>query len=56
MDGITVVREIATENKHGSDVVVHGMNELTEHNGELFDQTESSKDMTTDISAQVQQR
>ena len=54
MDGITVVREIATENKHGSDVVVHGMNELTEHNGELFDQTESSKDMTTDISAQVQ--
>ena len=30
------------------------MNELTEHNGELFDQTESSKDMTTDISAQVQ--
>ena len=54
MDGITVVREIATENKHGSDVVVHGMNELTEHNGELFDQTASSKDMTTDISAQVQ--
>lgn len=54
MDGITVVREIATENKHGSDVVVHGMNELTEHNEKLFDQTASSKDMTTDISAQVQ--
>ena len=54
MDGITVVREIATENKHGSDVVVHGMNELTEQNGELFNQTASSKDMTTDISAQVQ--
>lgn len=54
MDGITVVREIATENKHGSDVVVQGMNELTEHNEELYQQTVSSKDMTTDISAQVQ--
>ena len=29
MDGITVVRELASENKHGSDVVVDGMNELT---------------------------
>lgn len=54
MDGITVVREIATENKHGSDVVVHGMTELTTKNSELFDQTASSKDKTTDISAQVQ--
>ena len=54
MDGITVVREIAAENKHGSDVVVQGMNELTEQNGKLFDQTASSKNMTTDISAQVQ--
>ena len=29
MDGITVVRELANENKHGSDVVLKGMNNLT---------------------------
>ena len=32
MDGITVVRELATENKHGSDIVVDGMNKLTDNN------------------------
>ena len=36
MDGITVVRELATENKHGSDIVVDGMNKLTDHNGLLM--------------------
>lgn len=35
MDGITVVRELASENKHGSDVVVEGMNELTGNNEQL---------------------
>lgn len=54
MDGITVVRELAAENKHGSDVVMLGMNELTQNNSELKDRTESSKSMTTGISAQVQ--
>lgn len=32
MDGITVVRELANENKHGSDVVLKGMNNLTNNN------------------------
>ena len=32
LDGITVVRELASENKHGSDIVMLGMNELTDNN------------------------
>ena len=54
MDGITVVRELAAENKHGSDVVMLGMNELTQNNSKLEDHTESSKSMTSGISTQVQ--
>ena len=54
MDGITVVRELASENKHGSDVVVDGMNELTGNNEQLQSHTASSQEMTTDISAQVE--
>lgn len=54
MDGITVVRELAAENKHGSDVVMLGMNELTQNNNMLKDRTESSKSMTSGISTQVQ--
>lgn len=54
MDGITVVRELATENKHGSDIVVDGMNKLTDHNGQLQSQTASSQEMTGDINSQVQ--
>lgn len=54
MDGITVVRELATENKHGSDIVVDGMNKLTDHNGQLQSRTASSQEMTEDINSQVQ--
>ena len=54
MDGITVVRELATENKHGSDIVVDGMNKLTDHNGQLQSRTVSSQEMTGDINSQVQ--
>lgn len=54
MDGITVVRELATENKHGSDIVVDGMNKLTNHNGQLQSRTASSQEMTGDINSQVQ--
>lgn len=54
MDGITVVREPATENKHGSDIVVDGMNKLTDHNGQLQSRTASSQEMTGDINSQVQ--
>lgn len=54
MDGITVVRELSTENKHGSDIVVDGMNKLTDHNGQLQSRTASSQEMTGDINSQVQ--
>lgn len=54
LDGVTVVRELASENKHGADVVMLGMNELTGNNTQLQDRTTSSMDMTTDINAQVQ--
>ena len=54
MDGITVVRELASENKHGSDVVVDGMNKLTGNNKQLQSHTASSQEMTTDISSQVE--
>lgn len=54
MSGITVVRELASENKHGSDVVMLGMNELSNNNKELQSHTASSTDMTTDINAQVE--
>ena len=54
MDGITVVSELASENKHGAEVVVLGMNELTDNSSELMSSTSSSLDMTTDINSQVQ--
>ena len=54
MNGITVVRELASENKHGSDVVLLSMNELTDNNGKLQQHTTSSTDMTGDINAQVE--
>ena len=54
MDGITVVRELATENKHGSDIVVEGMNKLTDNNDQLQSRTASSQEMTGDINSQVQ--
>mgnify|MGYP004462207507 FL=1 len=54
INGITVVRELATENKHGSDLVLLGMNELTDNNSKLQEHTSSSLDMTTDINSQVE--
>ena len=54
MDGITVVRELATENKHGSDIVVDVMNKLTDNNDQLQSRTASSQEMTGDINSQVQ--
>lgn len=54
LDGITVVRELASENKHGSDMVMLGMNELTDNNHMLQDRTTSSTQMTSDIRAQVE--
>lgn len=54
VDGVTVVRELAAENKHGADMVVLGMNELTENNGVLRESTSSSMNMTEDINNQVE--
>ena len=52
MDGITVVSELASENKHGAEVVVLGMNELTDNSSRLMNSTASSLDMTTDINSE----
>ena len=54
LDGITVVRELAAENKHGSDIVMLGMGELSGNNDMLQDRTTSSTQMTSDIRAQVE--
>lgn len=54
LNGINVVRELASENKHGSDIVMLGMNELNDNNTVLQKSTTSSKQMTSDISAQVE--
>lgn len=54
LDGITVVQELANENKHGSDLVVLGMNKLSDNNVQLQEHTSSSLDMTTGINTQVQ--
>lgn len=54
MNGITVVRELASENKHGSDVVVKRMTQLTGNNEELQNHTTSSQQMTTGIRSQVE--
>lgn len=54
LDGINVVRELASENKHGSDIVMLGMNELSGNNTMLQEHTASSTQMTSDIRAQVE--
>lgn len=53
-DGVTVVRELADENKQGAKSVVHSMEKLSENNNTLQDKTMSSMDMTTGINTQVQ--
>ena len=53
VDGVTVVRDLADENKDGAENVVHGMHELSNKNSDLNDQTLSSMDMTTVIDTQV---
>jgi Methyl-accepting chemotaxis protein len=54
VDGVTVVRELADENKQGASSVVHSMEKLSENNDMLQSKTMSSMDMTTDINTQVQ--
>lgn len=54
VDGVTVVRELADENKEGAVNVVSSMNELSNNNTVLYQKTMSSMNMTTDINTQVQ--
>ncbi len=53
VDGVTVVRELADENKVGADNVVKDMRELSGNNEVLNDKTLSSMEMTTVIDDQV---
>lgn len=53
VDGVTVVRELADENKMGAENVVTDMNELSNDNGVLNDRTMSSVAMTNAIDTQV---
>ena len=53
VDGVTVVRELAEENKVGANNVVKEMNELSNNNGVLNDKTMSSIEMTNVIDTQV---
>lgn len=53
VDGVTVVRELAEENKMGADNVVTGMVNLADNNSILNEKTMSSMDMTTVIDTQV---
>lgn len=54
VDGVTVVRELADENKEGANNVVHSMEELSSNNGVLRTKTDSSLDMTREINTQVE--
>ena len=53
VDGVTVVRELADENKQGANDVVKDMRELSDNNDVLNDKTMSSMEMTTVIDTQV---
>ncbi|MBO5279308.1 MAG: PilZ domain-containing protein [Lachnospiraceae bacterium] len=54
VDGVTVVRELADENREGANNVVHSMDELAANNGVLRTKTDSSLDMTREINTQVE--
>ncbi len=53
MNGVTVVRELASENSHGATIVVNSLHKLNEHNTDLQESTAFSNQMTSDIHAQV---
>lgn len=53
VDGVTVVRELADENRVGANDVVKDMRELSNNNEVLNDKTMSSMEMTTVIETQV---
>lgn len=53
VDGVTVVRELADENRMGAENVVTDMDELSNDNSVLNDRTMSSMEMTSVIDTQV---
>ena len=55
VDGVTVVRELADENRVGANDVVKDMQTLSENNGVLNEKTLSSIDMTKVIDTQVRE-
>ena len=54
VDGVTVVRELAEENRQSASSVVGSMEQLTSNNVVLRDRTNSSLEMTQTINTQVQ--
>lgn len=54
VDGVTVVRELADENKQGAIDVVDSMNKLSANNTTMSEKAMSSLDMTEDINTQVE--
>lgn len=54
VDGVTVVRELADENKESANDVVHSMDDLSSKNEVLIDRTDSSLEMTNKINMQVE--
>ncbi len=53
VDGVTVVRDLADENKESATNVVRGMGELANNNAVLNDRTMSSMEMTSVIGTQM---
>jgi len=53
VDGVTVVRELADENRSGAERVATDMNELAKESGSLYESTMSSVDMTAVIDTKV---
>jgi len=54
VDGVTVVRELAEENKHSATEVVESMDHLGVQNGVLSNRIDSSMEMSRDIDNQVE--
>lgn len=54
VDGVTVVRELAEENRQSANSVVDSMTQLTSNNEVLRDRTNSSLEMTQTINNQVE--
>lgn len=53
VDGVTVVRDLAEENKEGANDVVNSMGELADNNDMLNQKVDSSMSMTENIDSQV---